>query len=65
MISNLEANLRSENANVKIYSFLTSDLGAPLPLHISLSRPIGFTTEQKEDFVTSLDRAIKGSGIRP
>jgi hypothetical protein len=65
MISNLEANLLSENANVKIHTFLTSDLGAPLPLHISLSRPIGFATEQKENFVTSLDRAIKGSGIRP
>jgi hypothetical protein len=65
MISILEANLLPENVNVKIYSFLTSDLGAPLPLHISLSRPIGFATEHKEDFVTSLDRAIKRSGIRP
>jgi hypothetical protein len=65
MISILAANLLSENTNVKIHSFLTSDLGAPLPLHISLSRPIGFATQQKEDFVTSLDRAIKTSGIRP
>jgi hypothetical protein len=65
MISILEATLLTENTNVKIHSFLTSDLGAPLPLHISLSRPIGFATQQKEDFVTSLDRAIKTSGIRP
>ncbi|TVY90118.1 U6 snRNA phosphodiesterase, partial [Lachnellula willkommii] len=49
----------------KLHSFLTSDLGAPLPLHISLSRPIGFGTEQKDDFVTSLETAIKSSGIRP
>jgi hypothetical protein len=65
MISILEATLLTENTNVKIHSFLTSDLGAPLPLHISLSRPIGFATQQKEDFVTSLDRAITTSGIRP
>ena len=65
MISILKANLLSEIDNVKIHSFLTSDLGVPLPLHISLSRPIVFATQQKEDFVTSLDRAIKGSGIRP
>ncbi|TVY34055.1 U6 snRNA phosphodiesterase [Lachnellula subtilissima] len=49
----------------ELHSFLTSDLGAPLPLHISLSRPIGFGTEQKEDFVTSLKSAMESSGIRP
>jgi len=48
----------------EIHSFLTSDLGAPLPLHISLSRPIGFATEQKDSFVDSLQSAIKTSGIR-
>jgi len=51
--------------SAKLHSFLTSDLGAPLPLHISLSRPIGFATEQKDAFLASLQYAIKSSGIRP
>jgi len=55
----------SEDAEHEIHSFLTSDLGAALPLHISLSRPIGFATERKDAFVDSLVRAVKSSGIRP
>lgn len=51
--------------DAKLHSFLTSDLGAPLPLHISLSRSIGFSTEQKDAFLSSLEHAIKTSGIRP
>ncbi|RFU28379.1 hypothetical protein B7463_g7959, partial [Scytalidium lignicola] len=48
-----------------IHSFLTSDLGASLPLHISLSRPIGLSTEQKDAFLSSLQYGIKSSRIRP
>ncbi|KAF4635444.1 hypothetical protein G7Y89_g2654 [Cudoniella acicularis] len=64
LISIMQQGLPSSD-KPKIHSFLTSDLGAPLPLHISLSRPIGFPTELKDDFVTSLERTIKSSGIRP
>ncbi|CAG8958941.1 hypothetical protein HYFRA_00012938 [Hymenoscyphus fraxineus] len=64
LISALQEKLPFENEAV-IHSFLTSDLGAPLPLHISLSRPIGFLTEEKDGFVTSLERFISTSGIRP
>jgi hypothetical protein len=49
----------------KMGSLLISDLGAPLPLHISLSRPIGFTTDQKDLFLASLLEGIAASGIRP
>jgi len=63
MISALKGTAPSENP--KLHSFLTSDLGAPLPLHISLSRPIGFATEQKDAFLASLEIAIKSSRIRP
>jgi hypothetical protein len=52
-------------AGIKVQSLLTSDLGAPLPLHISLSRPIGFATEQKDLFLTSMEENIASSGIRP
>lgn len=36
-----------------------------LPLHISLSRSLGFSAEQKGEFVDSLERAVDASGIRP
>ncbi|KAE8451056.1 hypothetical protein EG329_004728 [Mollisiaceae sp. DMI_Dod_QoI] len=65
LVSSLKAYTLPEATNLRAQSFLTSDLGTPLPLHISLSRPIGLSTEQKDDFVASLDRAIKSSAIRP
>jgi hypothetical protein len=48
-----------------MHSLLTSELAAPLPLHISLSRSIGFATERKDDFVVAVERIIQSSGIRP
>jgi U6 snRNA phosphodiesterase len=65
LIAALKDGVSSQAMAVDIHSFMTSDLGAPLPLHISLSRPIGFLTDQKDAFVASLDHAIKASGIRP
>jgi U6 snRNA phosphodiesterase len=46
-------------------SLLTSDLGAPLPLHVSLSRPIVFTADQKDSFVNSVHQNIARCGVRP
>ncbi|KAF2969928.1 hypothetical protein GQX73_g3618 [Xylaria multiplex] len=51
--------------NTSITSFLTSDLGAPQPLHISLSRPIVLSASQKDSFLDDLERSILGSGIAP
>ncbi|PKS12806.1 hypothetical protein jhhlp_001017 [Lomentospora prolificans] len=48
-----------------ITSLLSSDLGAPLPLHISLSRPLALTTAQKDDFLESISTAIHASSIPP
>ncbi|KAH0539089.1 hypothetical protein FGG08_004327 [Glutinoglossum americanum] len=43
----------------------SSDLGTPLPLHISLSRPVVLTTEQRQNFAGSLQEVIENSGVRP
>jgi len=63
LITALKKSVPSESTT--IHSFLTSDLGAQSPLHVSLSRPIGFATEQKGGFLASLEQALKSSGIRP
>ncbi|TAQ83612.1 hypothetical protein B7494_g8059 [Chlorociboria aeruginascens] len=57
--------IESEGGRIDINSLLTSDLDVPLPLHISLSRSIGLSTEQKDAFIISLEKAIQSSGIRP
>lgn len=43
------------NHKFQLTTFLVSDLGTPLPLHVSLSRPFVLRTEQKDQF---LDEAI-------
>ncbi|KAI0545554.1 U6 snRNA phosphodiesterase Usb1 [Xylaria curta] len=65
-LSTLQSSLTSSSTNpITITSFLTSDLGTPQPLHISLSRPIVLSTSQKDDFQTDLESGIRSSGITP
>ncbi|KUJ24332.1 uncharacterized protein LY89DRAFT_679489 [Mollisia scopiformis] len=65
LVSLLKDTWPPEATDLKVNSFLTSDLGAPLPLHISLSRSLGFSTEQKDEFVSAMERAIQSSTVRP
>ncbi|CAG7959182.1 unnamed protein product [Penicillium salamii] len=48
-----------------VHSLLHSDLGAQLPLHISLSRPVVLRTEQRASFTEKLQTSIKESHIPP
>lgn len=43
---------------------LQNDLGVPLPLHVSLSRPLTLKTEQKDGFFQTLKNAVSGSGVK-
>lgn len=60
LIADIEAQLGDK---VKLHNFLTSDLGSPLPLHISLSRPITLSTAEKDDFLEKVTNTVQGSNI--
>ncbi|KAI0384097.1 U6 snRNA phosphodiesterase Usb1 [Hypomontagnella monticulosa] len=63
LLSTLQPSLAS--LSVGLTSFLTSDLGAPQPLHVSLSRPIVLSTPQKDAFLAQLLSRIEASGVAP
>ncbi|KIW92037.1 uncharacterized protein Z519_07019 [Cladophialophora bantiana CBS 173.52] len=48
-----------------VHSFLHSELGVQLPLHISLSAPLVLKTEQRDQFQTSLESKLSQARIRP
>ena len=49
--------------NGQVHSLLRSELGAQLPLHISLSAPLVLKTEQKSDFEEAVQGKIMESGM--
>lgn len=55
-------NVPDEKAHV-MHSLLHSDLGAQLPLHISLSRPVVLRTEQRASFTEALQKAIDDAQV--
>ncbi|KAF7594969.1 poly(U)-specific 3'-to-5' RNA exonuclease [Aspergillus hancockii] len=50
--------------NVELHSLLRSDLGAQLPLHISLSRPVVLRTEQRQSFLETFQSAIQDAHVQ-
>ncbi|OTB04450.1 hypothetical protein M426DRAFT_320807 [Hypoxylon sp. CI-4A] len=65
LLSALEPALSQSPLSVPLTSFLTSDLGAPQPLHISLSRPIVLLTAQKDGFLEDLASRVQSSSVAP
>ncbi|KAL3479010.1 U6 snRNA phosphodiesterase Usb1 [Aspergillus californicus] len=57
IITQAEHTLQGENT--KLHSLLHSDLGAQLPLHISLSRPVVLRTEERQPFMDTFQGALQ------
>ncbi len=55
---------RAEASTGSIHSFLHSDLGVQLPLHISLSAPLVLKTEQKESFENSIGSKLAHTHVK-
>jgi len=50
-------------ANGALHSFLKDELAVPLPLHVSLSRPLVLTTANKDAFLIRAQMAISSAGV--
>ncbi|RDW81693.1 HVSL domain-containing protein [Aspergillus mulundensis] len=61
----IEAKHVLQGEQAKLHSFLHSDLGARLPLHISLSRPVVLRTDERQLFMDTFEAALKDSDILP
>jgi hypothetical protein len=48
----------------KIVPFLQSELGAPLPLHVSLSRTLQIKTEDRNEFLETLRSCLRKAAVR-
>lgn len=67
MLENLISKAENKHGanSMTIHSLLRSDLGAQLPLHVSLSRPVVLRTEQRYEFIEIYRTAIHNSNVEP
>ena len=54
----------SSSAETQIHSLLKSELGVPLPLHISLSRSLYLQSEEREPFLQSIIAGVQKLHLR-
>lgn len=59
----LQTLVNAADINGQIHSLLRSELGAQLPLHISLSAPLVLKADQKSDFEEFVQGKIMESGV--
>lgn len=71
MIQSIKATIKADNTKrakplpvPDIIPSLQSDLGAPLPLHVSLSRTLQIKTEDRESFLGNLDVALRRAAVQ-
>lgn len=65
LLSSFLSTLQSALPDADLNGFLTSDLGAPLPLHVSLSRPFVLSTAEKDAFLGKATSSLKRARIPP
>lgn len=66
LLTSFLAELQSKvSQGVELNGFLTSDLGTPLPLHVSLSRPFVLSTGEKDAFLENVTDKINRTRIPP
>ncbi|KAI8719763.1 U6 snRNA phosphodiesterase [Fusarium sp. LHS14.1] len=66
LLTELLADIEKQaSGEIELLNFLTSDLGSPLPLHISLSRPLSLSTGNKDEFLERITQMFTNSGIAP
>ncbi|KAF2202877.1 hypothetical protein GQ43DRAFT_412803 [Delitschia confertaspora ATCC 74209] len=60
-----EHTIRRSQTCPEIHSSLRSLLGAPLPLHISLSRTLQIPTDERNIFLETITRCLRDEAVKP
>jgi hypothetical protein len=56
---------RITQASPNVHTLLQSDLSAPLPLHISLSRSLVLHTDKRDEFLSRVRSNLKAVAVKP
>lgn len=59
LLEQYQEHLKRDDSALEVKSLLRSDLGALLPLHVSLSKPVVLTTDEKSAFADIFEDAIQ------